>query len=89
MVKENPTCGAPRIHGELLNVGWELSERTVSGYLARVPRTGDAGERWKTFLKNHRFWMSAVSMRFTSMARWVNSSWSLGLTSFRSLASNR
>lgn len=30
MVAENPTWGAPRIHGELLKLGFDLSERTVS-----------------------------------------------------------
>jgi hypothetical protein len=36
MVAENPTWGAPRIHGELLKLGFEISESTVSRYL--VPR---------------------------------------------------
>jgi putative transposase len=30
MVAENPTWGAPRIHGELLMLGFDLSERTIS-----------------------------------------------------------
>ena len=33
MASENPTWGAPRIHGELLKLGFEISERTVSRYL--------------------------------------------------------
>jgi hypothetical protein len=32
MASENPTWGAPRIHGELLKLGFEISERTVSRY---------------------------------------------------------
>jgi SAM-dependent methyltransferase len=42
MAKENPTWGSPRIHGELLKLGLEISERTVSRYLAGVGRRGDA-----------------------------------------------
>ena len=38
MKSENPTWGAPRIHGELLQVGFEISEPTVSRYLHRLMR---------------------------------------------------
>ena len=38
MVAENPTWGAPRIHGELLMLGFEVSERTISRWMRRVPR---------------------------------------------------
>src|SRR5712671_2340538 len=38
MVAENPTWGAPRIHGELLMLGFELSERTISRWMKRTPR---------------------------------------------------
>ena len=54
MVAENPTWGAPRIHGELLKLGLEISESTVSRYLARGASPRDSGQRWLTFLKNHR-----------------------------------
>src|SRR5215467_15648812 len=37
MVAENPTWGAPRIHGELLKLGFEISERTVSRWVQRLP----------------------------------------------------
>jgi putative transposase len=60
MARENPMWGAPRIHGELLKLGLEVSERTVSCYLARLGRRGDAGKRWLTFLKNHREVMAAM-----------------------------
>src|SRR5262249_21058272 len=39
MATENPTWGAPRIHGELLKLGFDLSESTVSRWLRRAPRT--------------------------------------------------
>lgn len=54
MAKENPIWGAPRIHGELLKLGSEISERTVSPYLAQAGCDRDAGKRWLTFPKNHR-----------------------------------
>ena len=54
MASENPTWGAPRIHGELLKLGLRVSQRTVSRYLPRDrPGTG-AGKEWLTFLRNHR-----------------------------------
>jgi len=54
MASENPTWGAPRIHGELLKLGFEISERTVSRYLARLHRRDGAAQLWRTFLNNHR-----------------------------------
>ncbi len=60
MAKENPTWGAPRIHGELLKLGFEVSERTVSRYLARAGRNGDARKVWLIFLKNHREVIAAM-----------------------------
>ena len=54
MARENPTWGAPRVHGELLKLGIQVSERTVSRYLSRLRRNGNAGQRWRTFLNNHR-----------------------------------
>ena len=38
MAAENPTWGAPRIHGELLMLGFEVSERTISRWMRRAPR---------------------------------------------------
>jgi hypothetical protein len=48
MVGENPTWGAPRIHGELLKLGFHLSETTVSRWFRRVPRNPDPAKRWIT-----------------------------------------
>jgi hypothetical protein len=42
MVAENPTWGAPRIHGELLMLGFNVSEVTVSRWMRRAPRPLDA-----------------------------------------------
>jgi hypothetical protein len=37
MAKANPIWGAPRIHGELLKLGFNVSERTVSNLMPRRP----------------------------------------------------
>ena len=60
MATENPTWGAPRIHGELLKLGFEISECTVSRYLGRMNRHGDYGKHWLIFLKNHREAIAAM-----------------------------
>ena len=60
MVTENPTWGAPRIHGELLMLGFDVSERTVSRYLPRRPPRPDAVARWLVFLRNHRDVIAAM-----------------------------
>src|SRR5215467_3959049 len=60
MAGENPTWGAPRIHGELLKLGFDLSEPTVSRWLRRAPRTPDPAQRWLTFLRNHREAIAAM-----------------------------
>jgi hypothetical protein len=54
MAEENPGWGAPRIHGELLKLGLDVSERTVSRYLRRLSPSNDARKRWTAFLRNHR-----------------------------------
>src|ERR1700732_2348241 len=48
---ENPLGGAPKIHGELLKLGIEVAQSTVSIYM--VPRQGRPLQTWKTFLRNH------------------------------------
>jgi hypothetical protein len=54
MADENLNWGAPKIHGELKKLGFEVSERTVAGYLRGVRRGGERGKRWLAFLQNHR-----------------------------------
>ena len=51
MCRENPLWGAPRIHGELLKLGFDVSERTVSRYALRHPKP--SSQTWRTFLENH------------------------------------
>jgi transposase InsO family protein len=60
VAEENPTWGAPKIHGELLKLGFTVSERTVARYLRRVRRRGDPGQGWLTFLANHREIIAAL-----------------------------
>jgi transposase InsO family protein len=51
MAAANPLWGAPRIHGELLKLGIEISERTVSRLLPN--RRPEPSQTWRTFLANH------------------------------------
>jgi len=51
MAAANVTWGAPRIHGELLKLGFEISERTVSRLMPK--RSKKPSQTWKTFLTNH------------------------------------
>ena len=60
MVTENPTWGAPRIHGELLMLGFDISERTISRWMRRAPRDPEPAKRWLAFLRNHREAIAAM-----------------------------
>jgi hypothetical protein len=50
MARENFLWGAPRTHGELLMLGFKVSQATVSRYLATVYR--NPGQSWRTFIRN-------------------------------------
>ncbi len=52
MAKANPFWGAPRIHGELLKLGLEISERTVSSLMPPCA-SKPPSQTWRAFLKNH------------------------------------
>src|SRR5713101_6285635 len=60
MVIENPTWGAPRIHGELRMLGFDISERTVSRWMRKAPRSPELAKRWAAFLDNHREAIAAM-----------------------------
>jgi putative transposase len=60
MVVENPPWGAPRIHGELRMLGFELSERTISRWMKRTPKDSDRATCWLAFLRNHREAIAAM-----------------------------
>jgi hypothetical protein len=51
MAQANPGWGAPRIHGELLTLGIDVSETTVAKYMGR--RRQPPSQTWGTFLRNH------------------------------------
>ncbi len=51
MCQENPLWGAPRIHGELLKLGYEIVQSSVSKYM--IKPTKPPSQTWKTFLENH------------------------------------
>jgi transposase InsO family protein len=51
MSRDNPLWGAPRIHGELLKLGFEVAQSSVASYMAK--RDGPPSQSWLTFLRNH------------------------------------
>ena len=51
MSVENPLWGAPRIHGELLKLGFEVAQSSVAKYMLK--RSGPPSQGWRTFLRNH------------------------------------
>ena len=60
MSRENSGWGAPRIHGELLKLGIDIGETSVSKYLVRSGKP--PSQTWRTFLANHL--QSLVSVDF-------------------------
>ena len=48
---ENPLWGAPRIHGELLKLGFEVTQSSVAKYMVKGREPPNQG--WRTFLRNH------------------------------------
>jgi transposase InsO family protein len=60
MSGENPLWGASRIHGELLMLGFEVAQSTVSKYMARPSKP--LSQTWKTFLRNHAEAIAAIDM---------------------------
>jgi hypothetical protein len=60
MSRENPLWGAARIHGELLMLGFEVAQSTVSKYMVR--RRNPPSQTWKTFLRNHAEAIAAIDM---------------------------
>jgi hypothetical protein len=56
----NQLWGAPRIHGELLKLGFSVAQSTVAKYM--VKRRGPSSQGWKTFLRNHAPGISAMDL---------------------------
>lgn len=59
MCEENALWGAPRIHGELLKLGFDVAQSTVSKYMLRGRAPQSQG--WKTFLLNHADGIASVN----------------------------
>jgi hypothetical protein len=57
---ENPLWGATKIHGELLKLGIQVAQSTVSIYM--VPRRGRPPQSWKTFLHNHAGGIASIDL---------------------------
>jgi hypothetical protein len=60
MSVENPLWGAPRIHGELLKLGFEVSQSSVAKYMVR--RWGPPSQGWGAFLHNHATHIAAMDL---------------------------
>jgi putative transposase len=60
MATANPIWGAPRIHGELLKLGINISERSVSRLLAGKPKA--PSQTWRSFLANHLSEIASIDL---------------------------
>ena len=60
MSLENPFWGATKIHGELLKLGIQVAQSTVSIYM--VPRSDRPLQTWKTFLRNHMEGIASIDL---------------------------
>jgi hypothetical protein len=60
MSRENPLWGASRVHGELLMLGFDVAQSTVSKYMVRPPKP--PSQTWKTFLRNHAEATAAIDI---------------------------
>jgi transposase InsO family protein len=59
MAEANVGWGAPRIHGELLKLGIDIGERSVSRFMPAKPRKPPS-QTWRTFLDNHLGSMASI-----------------------------
>jgi transposase InsO family protein len=62
MSRENPLWGAPRIHGELLKLGFAVAQSTVAKYVARSRENDPSGQSWATFVRNHTPQIAAMDL---------------------------
>src|SRR5947208_1972434 len=60
MSVDNPLWGAPRIHGELLKLGFEVAQSSVAKYM--VKQCGPPSQGWRTFLRNHAPHIAAMDL---------------------------
>jgi hypothetical protein len=64
---ENPLWGAPRIHGELLKLGFEVAQSSVAKYMLK--RRGPPSQGWGSFLRNHAPDIFAIDLFVVRIAR--------------------
>ena len=69
MSTQNQLWGAPRIHGELLKLGFSVAQSTVAKYT--VKRRGPPSQGWKTFLRNHAPDIAAMDLFVVPTIRFV------------------
>jgi putative transposase len=67
MCRENPGWGAPRIHGELLKLGIDIGQSSVSKYMVRCRKP--PSQTWRTFLENHAQQLVSIDF-FTVPTMW-------------------
>jgi hypothetical protein len=60
IVAESATWGAPRIHGELKTLGFDVAEQTVLRWMRKAPRNPEPAKRWAVFFRNHREAIAAM-----------------------------
>jgi hypothetical protein len=60
MSGDNPLWGAPRIHGGLLKLGFEVAQSSVARYM--VKRCEPPSQGWRTFLRNHAPEIAAMDL---------------------------
>jgi len=68
MAAANPLWGAPRIHGEILKLGIDVAERTVSRLIPKRP--SPPSQTWRTFLTNHVRDLVSIDFFTVPTARW-------------------
>ena len=69
MSQENPLWGAPRIHGELLKLGFAVSQSTVARYIAR--KSNPPSQSWRTFVRNLLYAFVMVRLARLDLV-WIN-----------------
>jgi|SRR5580704_4239780 hypothetical protein len=74
MTAENRTWGAPRIHGELKMLGFDISERTELRWMRKAPRTPQSAKQRQAFLTNHREAIAAMTSLQFHRDLWKNRS---------------
>jgi len=86
-VPENPTWGAPRIHGELFKLGIDIGQTSVTKYMVRCRKP--PSQTWRTFLENHVSQLVSIDFFTVPTIRFQSSTcfWSWPITAVASSTS--